>query len=81
MLEYASVVWSPHLEQDKNRLESVQKKATRFIFNRYDGDFSPSSHAHLLLLPSLEHRRTPESYLVAQHCTQNNPRSLALIFR
>lgn len=64
MLEYASVVWSPHLEQDKNRLESVQNKAIRFVFNRYDRDFSPSSHAHLLSLHSLEHRRTRESIIL-----------------
>lgn len=58
ILEYASVVWSPHHKHDIAMLESVQKKAIRFIFRRYDQRFSPTSHAHVLSLQSLEHRRT-----------------------
>lgn len=58
ILEYASVVWSPHHKQDIAKLESVQKKAIMFIFRRYDRRFSPSSHAHILSLQPLEHRRT-----------------------
>lgn len=57
ILEYGSVVWSPHHKHDKAKLESVQKKAVRFIFRRYDRQFSPTSHAHDLSLQSLEHRR------------------------
>lgn len=60
VLEYASVVWSPHCACDIAHLEGVQKKAIRFIYHRYDHNFSPSSHAVRLSLKSLEHRRTCE---------------------
>ena len=33
-LEYASVVWSPHIKRNTNNLEQVQRRATRFILGR-----------------------------------------------
>lgn len=60
LLEYASVVWSPYTAVDTNKLEAIQKKAIRFIFRRYDRDFSPSSHACALSLEPLAYRRTLE---------------------
>ena len=30
-LEYSSIVWDPYLQKDIDRLESVQRKAVRFI--------------------------------------------------
>ena len=30
-LEYASVVWNPHLQKDVNRLERIQRAATRWV--------------------------------------------------
>ena len=34
-LEYACPVWDPHLQKDINSLESVQRRAARFITNDY----------------------------------------------
>ena len=34
LLEYASVVWSPHTKRNINNLEQVQRRATRFILGR-----------------------------------------------
>lgn len=36
ILEYANIVWDPFTQSNINKLERVQNKAVRFIFNRYD---------------------------------------------
>lgn len=41
-LEYASMIWDPHLKKDIYMLELVQRKAVRFIFNKYGRYDSPS---------------------------------------
>ena len=33
LLEYATCIWSPYLKKDIRRLESVQRKATKFVKN------------------------------------------------
>ena len=33
-LEYASCIWDPHLKQDIQLLESVQRRAARFVLNK-----------------------------------------------
>lgn len=63
ILEYASAVWSLRFTCDIEHLESVQKKAIGFVYGRYDPSFSPSSHARILSLQTLEHRRTRKSVL------------------
>ena len=35
VLEYASTVWDPHEEKDKNLLEMVQRRAARYCHNNY----------------------------------------------
>lgn len=44
IVEYGSVVWNPHKASDIAKLESIQKKAVRFICRRCDRDFLPSSN-------------------------------------
>lgn len=56
ILEYASAVWSPHLMCDIEHLESIQKKAIRFIYDCCGRSFLFSSHAQILSLQTLEHR-------------------------
>jgi len=31
IMEYSSVVWDPHLKRDKDALERVQRRATRWM--------------------------------------------------
>lgn len=57
ILEYAATIWNPYKISDNQKIESVQKKAVRFIYRRYDRMFSPSSHLHMLGLTPLSHRR------------------------
>lgn len=43
ILEYANVVWFPFTNELIDRLEGVQRKALRFIFNKYKLTDSPTS--------------------------------------
>ena len=59
VLEYASSVWDPHEEQDKHRLEMVQRRAARFVFNNYF-ETTPGVVTNMLTSlgwPTLEERR------------------------
>ena len=49
-LSYCSPIWRPHLVQDINKLEQVQRRATKFILNDYSSDYR-SRLLHLNLLP------------------------------
>jgi hypothetical protein len=33
--DYSSTVWDPHQQQDKQRLERIQRRAARYVTNRY----------------------------------------------
>ena len=59
-LEYASPAWSPHTLRNINRLESVQRRAARFVTNNYvygpESNLSESISSKLKWLP-LQHRR------------------------
>ena len=35
-LEYASCVWNPYKQQNINKIESVQRRAARYVFNDND---------------------------------------------
>lgn len=61
IIEYASPVWNPHNQFEINKLESVQRKAIRFICRRYDMNFSPSTAMTTLDLTPLSTRRRTES--------------------
>ena len=55
LVEYNSIIWSPHLKQDIEAVESVQRRFTRRL-----PDFKKFSYAERfkrLNLPSLEFRR------------------------
>ena len=58
-LEYSSIVWDPFLKKDIDKLESIQRKAARFI----SGDYKSRDHGCVtrmlkqLELPPLQDRR------------------------
>jgi len=58
ILEYASVVWSPFTKINIDKIEMVQRKAARFVFNDYHRYSSVSYMLQQLNWDSLEHRRT-----------------------
>jgi len=39
ILEYISVVWAPHTQKEMSIIESVQKRAARFVCNDYSYNY------------------------------------------
>jgi len=56
-IEYACTVWDPHTKQDIQRLEMVQRRAARFVSNRYRNRSSVGDMLERLEWPSLQDRR------------------------
>ena len=54
-LEYACVVWNPHLQRDIEKLEKVQKFALRLCVKQWDMDYT--SLLSICILPTLTTRR------------------------
>ena len=57
-LDYACSVWDPHLMGQKRKIEMVQRRAARFVTNRYHNTSSVSSMLSDLHWESLEERRS-----------------------
>ena len=57
-LEYASAVWDPHTRTQINQIEKVQRRAARYVTNRYHNTSSVTDMLHNLNWPSLDIRRT-----------------------
>ena len=57
-LEYASAVWDPHTRTQINQIEKVQRRAARYVTNRYHNTSSVTDMLQNLNWPSLEIRRT-----------------------
>ena len=58
ILEYCSSVWDPHTQDNKAKLEKVQRRAARFIHNTYSREVSVTSLLKKLHWTPLEERRT-----------------------
>ena len=54
-LEYANAVWGPHYKMDQQKVERVQRRATKLI--QHIKDLSYGEGLHYLNMPSLQHRR------------------------
>ena len=57
IIEYACTVWAPHTAQDINKIEMVQRRAERFVYNKYYHSVSVSSILESLVWPTLQARR------------------------
>ena len=60
-LDYASTAWNPHTSRNIDKIESIQRRAARFILRYYD--YGTDSHlsykiTHTLKWIPLQHRRT-----------------------
>ena len=56
-LEYCCSIWSPYTEKDKWKIEMIQRRAARYVSNRYHNTSSVSSMLQDLGWESLENRR------------------------
>ena len=66
MLEYAAVIWNPNLQKDINKLERIQRAATRWPPELRD--LSYEERLKVLDLPSLEARRTRGDLITIYKC-------------
>ena len=57
ILEYACTVWDPHTQLNIDKLESVQRRAARFVLHRYHNTSSVSEMIAKLEWPALRQRR------------------------
>ena len=57
-LEYCSSVWDPYAAKNTNTVEMVQRRATRWVLNRFDGKDSVTEMLSALKWKTLESRRT-----------------------
>lgn len=58
-LEYGATIWDPHTQKDIDRLESIQRKAVRFVYNDFQSR-EPGCMTKMLSdldLPTLQTRR------------------------
>ena len=39
-LEYAAAIWDPYMQMYKNKIEMVQKRASRYVCNNYSGEIN-----------------------------------------
>ena len=53
ILEYACTIWAPHTQKDIISIESVQRRAARFVFNDYSYDSSVTEMLQRLNWPNL----------------------------
>ena len=60
-LEYCNTVWSPHTKKDIAKVESIQRRAARFVTQRYRRRDSVTSMLQELEWKSLEWRRNSAS--------------------
>ena len=64
IMEYAAFVWSPHTSQNINKLETIQRRAARFVMSNYDRHSSVSEMLHVLQWSRLQERRNVQSLLI-----------------
>ena len=71
LLEYAPSVWDPYEQKHKSAIEKVQRRAARYVLNRYHNTSSVTDMINILGWNSLEHRRRT-SRLTALYKINNN---------
>ena len=62
IVEYACTSWDPHQQNNIHRLEMIQRRAARYVKNRFHNTSSVSDMLHQLEWESLEYRRKEARY-------------------
>ena len=57
IFEYCSCVWDPHTQKNIDKLEKIQRRAARFVLNRYQKKDSVTSMLKELKWDTLQERR------------------------
>ena len=72
ILEYSSTVWDPLYQKDIDRLEKVQRRAPRFVFNFYKPISSVRSMVSQLGWKPLAEKRRDHRLSLLYICTTDN---------
>ena len=71
VMEYASIIWDPFTQANINRLEMVQRRYARFVFQDYHRTSSVTDMLHKLGWPTLQERRAQAKvYMI--YCIMNS---------
>jgi len=70
-LEYCGTVWSPYHKEQIHDLEMVQRRAARYVTNRYHNTSSVTSMLEHLQWETLESRRTKAKLLVVYNISND----------
>lgn len=70
-MEYACTTWDPYQQNNRHSLEMVQRRAARYVRNRYHNTSSVTEMLHQLQWTSLEARRR-QARLVLLYKISNN---------
>ena len=57
MVEYSATIWDPYTKDNINKIEMVQRRAARFVTNRWDRTDSVTDMISVLGWETLEQRR------------------------
>ena len=80
IIEYAAIIWSPHTQSAICKIETVQRKAARFVCNNYYRYSSVTNMLQQLGWPTLERRRSEAKatmmYEIINNLVQVNQRDL-----
>jgi len=71
-LEYACTVWDPHYKKDINALDRVQRRAARYVTNRFHNTSSVTEMLNGLGWESLQNRRIKFKLCMAYNAIHNN---------
>ena len=70
-LEYCSSIWAPHTKQHIDKIESVQRRAARYVTKRYHNTSSVTSILNHLNWNTLENRRNINRVTMLYKITHN----------
>ena len=68
IVEYACTVWDPHTQKNINKLEMLQRRYARFVFNDYQRTSSVTSMLQQLQWPTLQERRAQYKLVMVYRC-------------
>ena len=78
IVEYASPAWSPHLKKDKDKLEKVQRRATKLVPNLQDLPYT--ERLKHLGLPTLLYRRDRQDLIQVYQILNDEKHVLSHLF-
>ena len=71
-MEYASVIWDPYYNSDRDKLESIQRRAARWVLSDYSRTSSVPLMLHQLSWPTLQIQWNVHLKIISQDFSSSN---------